>query len=68
MLKRPKFAVLDESTSSLPEDAEASLYRACIAKGITLMSVGHRSTLRRFHRKQLELKGDGTWTLSDLPW
>ena len=64
----PAFAVLDESTSSLPEDTEASLYRSCIAAGITLISVGHRSTLRRFHRQLLELDGDGNWRLSELPW
>lgn len=41
------FAVLDEATSALTEDAESELYRICAQLGMTLVSVGHRSSLEK---------------------
>jgi len=61
-----RFAVLDESTSSLPEETEEHLYKLCIELGITLISVGHRTSLRKYHRRLLEITGDGKWRLSTL--
>lgn len=40
-------AVLDEATSALTEEAEAQLYRTCKQLGMTLVSVGHRSSLEK---------------------
>lgn len=40
-------AVLDEATSALTEDAENELYRICAQLGMTLVSVGHRSSLEK---------------------
>ena len=40
-------AVLDEATSSLSEDDESSLYSALDQLNITVLSIGHRSTLQR---------------------
>uniref|UniRef100_A0A8C5DJQ2 ATP-binding cassette, sub-family D (ALD), member 4 n=1 Tax=Gouania willdenowi TaxID=441366 RepID=A0A8C5DJQ2_GOUWI len=42
---QPKYAILDEATSALTEDAEAQLYRTCKQLGMTLVSLGHRSSL-----------------------
>lgn len=39
------FPVLDEATSALTEEAEAQLYRTCKQLGMTLVSLGHRSSL-----------------------
>ncbi|KPP65030.1 ATP-binding cassette sub-family D member 4-like [Scleropages formosus] len=44
---QPKYAVLDEATSALTEEAEGQLYRACKQLGMTLMSLGHRSSLEK---------------------
>lgn len=41
------FAVLDEATSALTEEAEAQLYRTCKQLGMTLVSLGHRSSLEK---------------------
>lgn len=41
------FAVLDEATSALTEEAEAQLYRICKQLGMTLVSLGHRSSLEK---------------------
>uniref|UniRef100_A0A671KIB2 ATP-binding cassette sub-family D member 4-like n=1 Tax=Sinocyclocheilus anshuiensis TaxID=1608454 RepID=A0A671KIB2_9TELE len=44
---QPKYAVLDEATSALTEEAEGQLYKACKQLGMTLISLGHRSTLKK---------------------
>jgi vitamin B12/bleomycin/antimicrobial peptide transport system ATP-binding/permease protein len=48
---------LDEATSALDEPAEAALYRLLRAASWrpTVVSVGHRSTLRPFHDSVLDL-------------
>jgi len=65
---RPRFAVLDESTSAINPDEEGGLYEQLAACGITLFSVAHRLELRRFHQLQLEFAadGEGGWRLSEL--
>uniref|UniRef100_A0A668APA9 ATP-binding cassette, sub-family D (ALD), member 4 n=1 Tax=Myripristis murdjan TaxID=586833 RepID=A0A668APA9_9TELE len=63
---QPKYAVLDEATSALTEEAEAQLYRACKQLGMTLVSLGHRSTLEKYHDIQLKLCGDGRWEVTKL--
>lgn len=60
------FPVLDEATSALTEEAEAQLYRTCKQLGMTLVSLGHRSSLVKYHDAQLKLCGGGRWELTDL--
>ena len=60
----PKMAFLDEATSALDTEMEHLLYTAAVARGITLISVGHRHSLRQFHRWVLHLNGsDASWSL-----
>uniref|UniRef100_A0A8D0AWN4 ATP-binding cassette, sub-family D (ALD), member 4 n=1 Tax=Sander lucioperca TaxID=283035 RepID=A0A8D0AWN4_SANLU len=63
---QPKYAVLDEATSALTEEAEAQLYRTCKQLGMTLVSLGHRSSLEKYHDVQLKLCGGGLWELTKL--
>jgi len=63
---KPKFAVLDEATSSLHQEIEERLYKLCKEEGITLISVGHRNTLRSYHDYLLELGNHQNWSLSEL--
>ncbi|KAL4604823.1 ATP-binding cassette sub-family D member 4-like [Arapaima gigas] len=44
---QPKYAVLDEATGALTEEAEGQPYRACKQLGMTLVSLGHRSSLEK---------------------
>jgi len=55
LLHRPRYLFLDEATASLDEGAEAALYRLLLERfpGLTLVSIGHRSTLAAFHRPPL---------------
>jgi putative ATP-binding cassette transporter len=53
LLAVPDWLFLDESTASLDEKSEADLYRV-IAETLpatTLVSIGHRSTLKAFHKR-----------------
>ncbi|KAM6954002.1 lysosomal cobalamin transporter ABCD4 [Aplochiton taeniatus] len=63
---QPKYAVLDEATSALTEEAEGQLYRTCKQLGMTLVSLGHRSSLEKYHNLQLKLCGEGRWELTKL--
>ena len=40
-------AVLDEATSALSEETEHYFYTTLHQLGVTVMSVGHRSTLKK---------------------
>ncbi|KAK9057075.1 hypothetical protein SSX86_024442 [Deinandra increscens subsp. villosa] len=55
LLSRPDLVLLDESTSALDEANEARLYEKINAAGITYISIGHRSSLRKFHKKALRI-------------
>lgn len=61
LLHAPDFLFLDEATASLDEPSEAALYRLLEErlKTCTIVSIGHRSTLAAFHRRQLVLAPDG---------
>jgi putative ATP-binding cassette transporter len=53
----PDLVFLDEATSALDENSEAELYQLLRTAQWhpTIVSVGHRSTLRRFHDQVLDL-------------
>ena len=61
LLTKPKFAILDESTSALDEPNEALVYRALKQSGITFISVGHRSSIIEFHDSVLRMDGASGW-------
>ncbi|XP_052380347.1 ATP-binding cassette sub-family D member 4 [Oncorhynchus keta] len=63
---QPKYAVLDEATSALTEDAEGQMYRGCKQLGMTLVSLGHRKSLEKYHDVSLKLCGEGRWELTKL--
>ena len=57
LLVRPEIVFLDEATSALDEAAETSLYRLLREASWhpTIVSVGHHSTLRRYHDAIVDL-------------
>jgi putative ATP-binding cassette transporter len=64
LLARPRIVFLDEATSALDEGLEQTLHtllREELPDAI-VVTVGHRSTLGRFHDRQLELLGEGRWS------
>lgn len=65
---RPKFAVLDESTSAINPDEEGALYQQFGELGITVFSIAHRMELMKFHQLRLHFAADGSgaWSLTEL--
>ena len=68
LLARPRVVFLDEATSALDEGLEHTLYTLLREElpETVIVSVGHRSTLNRFHAERLELLGDGRWQVAAL--
>jgi len=71
--------VLDEATSQVSIALEQRLYEHCLHLGITLLSVGHRSTLQSFHQMELcfreqggrgdgigQMEGGSTWQMHPI--
>ena len=54
----PKFVLMDESTSALDLELESRCMELCTTLKITLISVGHRPSLKQFHKQVLTLTGD----------
>lgn len=61
LLQRPGYLFLDEATASLDEPAEAAMYRLLAARlpQASLISIGHRSTLKEFHDRHVTIAKDG---------
>ncbi|KAI5370507.1 putative AAA+ ATPase domain, ABC transporter type 1, transmembrane domain-containing protein [Septoria linicola] len=55
----PKYAILDECTSSLTPEMEKIMYDQAKELGITLMTVSHRRSLWRYHGWILQFDGQG---------
>lgn len=66
LLAKPKYAMLDESTSALDENNEGRLYSLLRDAGTTYISVGHRQSLLKFHESSLVLAGDGSWSMKPV--
>jgi vitamin B12/bleomycin/antimicrobial peptide transport system ATP-binding/permease protein len=60
LLNKPDWLFLDEATASLPEDAQDALYRLLKERlpHATLVSIGHRTSLRDYHDRQLGWQGE----------
>jgi putative ATP-binding cassette transporter len=67
LLRRPVLAILEEASSALDLAAEHDLHIQLVATGPTLVSVGHRPSLRAFHQWELELQGGSRRRLDALP-
>ncbi len=63
LLIAPRYAILDEATSALDAANEDSLYRQVSGSATTLISVGHRPSILKYHSQVLELMGDSAWKL-----
>lgn len=61
LLQAPDYLFLDEATASLDEPSEAALYKLVQERlpGVTIVSIGHRSTLLPFHNRPMALERDG---------
>jgi vitamin B12/bleomycin/antimicrobial peptide transport system ATP-binding/permease protein len=60
VLNKPDWLFLDEATASLPEEAQDALYRLLEERlpKTTLVSIGHRTSLRGHHQRALRWQGE----------
>ncbi|KAK4132954.1 hypothetical protein BT67DRAFT_66297 [Trichocladium antarcticum] len=63
---RPRYAILDECTSSVPLDTEKIMYDEAKQLGITLMTVSHRKSLWKYHTHILQFDGQGHYVFTRL--
>ena len=47
-------------------EMEHRLYDHCAELGITVISVGHRESLKKYHDLELNLKNDGSWDITTI--
>jgi putative ATP-binding cassette transporter len=59
LLNEPDWLFLDEATASLPEEDQAALYKLLKERlpRTTLVSIGHRESLREHHARQFAWQG-----------
>ncbi|XXH05692.1 hypothetical protein Hte_012127 [Hypoxylon texense] len=51
----PQYAVIDEGTSAVSSDVEGLLYETCKERGITLITISTRASLKKYHTFNLIL-------------
>ncbi|KTB69846.1 hypothetical protein AO067_01095 [Pseudomonas viridiflava ICMP 13104] len=58
LLIAPRWLYMDEATSAMDEEDEAAMHRAIIdgLPGLGLLSVGHRTSLKRFHGRHVRVE------------
>ena len=68
LLSAPDFILLDEATSALDEPREIEMYKLLREQlpKVTVVSVGHRSTLFNMHDTELNLDGTGNFSVRNL--
>lgn len=68
LMFKPEWLFLDEATSALDEKHEKELYELLHRElpNMSIISVGHRSTLFAAHKKELHLGEENSWTLRKI--
>ena len=63
LINRSRYVILDEATSALDVKNEANLYNYLLNTHTTFVSVGHRTSLIKYHRLVLEIEEGQQWKL-----
>lgn len=68
LLSAPDYIFLDEATSALDEPREIEMYKLLREQlpKVTIVSVGHRSTLYKLHDVELKLDGVGNYAIKNI--
>jgi len=68
LLLKARWNLLDEITSAIDEELESRLYEQLTEAlpDAAIISIAHRSSLRRFHRSELNLGPDGSWRVAPI--
>lgn len=63
---KPMLAVLDEATSAISFEMEAFFYQELARRNITVVTAGHRESLRLFHDVLVTAVGNGQWNIQQI--
>ncbi|PVV01665.1 hypothetical protein BB560_003907 [Smittium megazygosporum] len=63
---KPKFAIMDECTSSVSLEMEEVMYTHAATLGITMLTVSHRQSLWKYHNYLLEFDGKGGYLFTEF--
>ena len=65
LLLKPDVAFLDEASASMDEGLEDAMYRLLKESlpNTTIISVGHRSTLQKYHQQTLQIHENKNWNV-----
>lgn len=63
---KPKFALLDEFTSSVDQETESIMYEFLRKLKITYLSIAHRDTVRKYHHIELKILKNGEYELINI--
>lgn len=63
---KPRYAILDECTSSVTLETEKVMYDTAKELGVTLMTVSHRRSLWKYHSRILQFDGQGHYIFTKL--
>ncbi|KAJ7785876.1 ABC transporter transmembrane region 2-domain-containing protein, partial [Mycena metata] len=63
---KPKYAILDEATSLVPQEMEGLMMQHATRLGITLLTVSHRPSLWQWHALILQYNGTGGYVFTKL--
>ncbi len=66
LISKPKYVILDEATSALDTKNEENLYQYLLDAQTTFISVGHRSTLFKYHHLALKLLESNKWQVKEI--
>jgi putative ATP-binding cassette transporter len=68
LLQRPNWLFLDEATSALDETTEQAIYQMIIGTmaSTAIVSVGHRSTLMKYHQTKIDMTKKGSCIVSEI--
>ena len=66
LLHKPRFVLLDEATSAIPMDLEAQIFEKFTQLRITMITIAHNQSLKRFHQNILEIFDDGDYTITPV--
>lgn len=65
LINQPRYVILDEATSALDVKNEANLYKYLLNTNTTFVSVGHRTSLIKYHRLLLQIEEGQQWKLQE---
>lgn len=60
---KPKFVLLDEATSAIPQDLEIEIYKKLKDGGVSYITIAHNHDLQVFHDMSLQIDDKGGYTL-----